>query len=71
MCLYSIFDNSQIFICMKKTKPLKIKPIRIRITEEQFIKLSSQIIEEETTKSNLIRQLLHSYLENNCRKVDK
>lgn len=70
MCMYSIFDISQIFICMKKTIPLKTKPLRIRITEEQFIRLSSQIIEEETTKSTVIRQLLHSYLDKNCRSVD-
>lgn len=41
-----------IFICMKNKK------VTIRITESQFRRLSDRIIEEQTTKSNYMRNLL-------------
>ena len=43
------------------------KHIRIRITEEQYKKLTDQIIREEISKSKLIRNMMDRYLEETCR----
>jgi hypothetical protein len=45
----------------------KSRNIRIRITEDQFKRLSDSIIQEEMTKSSLIREILQDYFEKNCR----
>ena len=63
--LYYIFNNV-IFIVMNK----KSRHIRIRITEDQFKKLSYSLIQEQMTKSSLIREVLNDYLEKNCRDTD-
>ena len=41
----------------------KTKHLRLRITEEQFQRLADALIEEEKTKSALIREALQNYLE--------
>jgi len=41
----------------------KTKHLRLRITEEQFRRLADALIEEEKTKSALIREALQNYLE--------
>jgi len=41
----------------------KTKHLRLRITEEQFQRLADALIEEERSKSELIREALHNYLE--------
>jgi hypothetical protein len=48
----------------------KTKHLRLRITEEQFRKLADALIDEERSKSALIREALQNYLEDkNQRKV--
>jgi hypothetical protein len=39
------------------------KHIRIRVTEDQFRRLADVLIEEEITKSALIREALQNFLE--------
>jgi hypothetical protein len=41
----------------------KSRPLRIRITEDQFKKLSEEVLKEQTTTSELIRGVLNSYLD--------
>ncbi len=46
----------------------KVRHIRIRISEAQFRRLASVLIEERRNKSAIIREALNSYLvENNYR----
>ena len=59
------FLKNDIFICMNKTKQL-----RIRITEEQFRNLADMLIEEQMTKSQIIREMIDDYV-HNCRKTNK
>ena len=46
----------------------KEKCLRIRITEEQLVKLNNQLRLESKTKSNLIREILEKYLQNRRRR---
>lgn len=46
---------------------MKNKKLSIRITESQFSNLCDRIIQENTSKSNFIRDLLENS-KNNCRK---
>ena len=46
-------SDIDVFINMNKNKK-----ITIRLTESQMIALTSKIIEEETTKSNLLREMI-------------
>ena len=41
----------------------KTKHLRLRITEEQFRRLADALIDEERSKSELIREALQTYLE--------
>ena len=41
----------------------KTKHLRLRITEEQFRKLADALIDEERSKSALIREAINNYLE--------
>lgn len=50
---------------MKKTKQ-----IRIRISETQFKKLADLLVQEQWTKSKLIREMIEQYT-TNCRKIKK
>lgn len=46
----------------------KEKYLRIRITEEQLVKLNNHLRLESKTKSNLIREILEKYLQNRRRR---
>ena len=48
----------------------KEKHLRIRITERQLRLLTERIIEEEKTKSELIREMIDNYIKF-CRKTNK
>jgi hypothetical protein len=48
-----------IFMVMNKMT----KHIRIRVTEDQFRRLADALIDEERSKSAIIREALHNYLE--------
>lgn len=45
----------------------KEKHLRVRITEDQFNWLSRTLIKEKKTKSEIIREAIHRYLNENCR----
>jgi len=54
-------SDIQVFILMKNKK------LTIRITESQFKRLSDRIIDEQTTKSSFLRNLIENS-EQVCRK---
>jgi hypothetical protein len=54
-----IVMHFQIFINMNK----KTKHLRVRVTEDQFGKLADALIDEERSKSALIREALQNYLD--------
>jgi hypothetical protein len=47
----------------------KSRPLRIRITENQFKKIREEVLKEQTTTSELIRGVLVSYLDRIRRKT--
>ena len=50
----------------------KIRPVIIRLTESQFQALADYLVEEERTKSSVIRDALNKYLiENSPKKENK
>ena len=55
-----------IFIGMEKLK----KHICIRLTGEQFSKLADALIDEQRSKSELLRKLIHDYLESHYHKTE-
>ncbi len=50
-----------IFMVMEKEK--HTRHLRIRLTESQFKRLINRVIEEEKTKSQLIREIIKKHLE--------
>lgn len=48
----------------------KEKHLRIRITETQFKVLAERVIEEQKTKSELVREIIDNYIKN-CRTTTK
>ena len=49
---------------------MKTKQLRIRITEEQFRNLADLLVEEQMTKSQIIREMIDDYVQT-CRKTNK
>lgn len=49
-------------------KNQKRQTLVIRITEGQFRRLNSILIEEQKTKSNLLREIINEFVQGNCRK---
>jgi predicted DNA-binding protein len=45
----------------------KEKHLRLRITEDQLKRLSKTLLKEKKTKSEIVREAIHRYLEENCR----
>ena len=56
----------QIFIDMKKPKHLSI-----RLSMEQFKKLTDNLVIEQKSKSLLMREILEDYLDGNKSRIDK
>jgi hypothetical protein len=46
------------------------KHLRIRMTEEQFIKLADVLVEEQRSKSKVIRDALHIYLMEHYKRIE-
>ena len=46
---------------------MKRKKVSIRITESQLLMLTQKVIDEETTKSKLLREMIEKTVRN-CRK---
>jgi len=46
------------------------KHICIRLTGEQFRKLADTLIDEQRSKSELLRNLIHDYLESHYHKTE-